>query len=89
MEVIKDILRKKGTFKVLYTNKAGIFGGGKNNSFAVKRQNFSQLEERLETFGINVIHTNSPEAKGRVHGLGPCLRLRTSILEAMATTYIS
>jgi len=66
MEVIKEVFRKKGVFKVLYTDKAGIFGGGNNNPFAVKRHNFSQLEERLDPFGINVIHANSPEAKGRV-----------------------
>lgn len=40
MEVIKDVLRKKGTFKVLYTDKACIFGGGNNNPYAVKRKKF-------------------------------------------------
>ncbi len=66
MEVIKKVLNKKGAFKILYTDRAGIFGGGLNNPFAVKRQNFSQLEERLQTFGINVVHAQSAEAKGRV-----------------------
>lgn len=66
MEVVKNVLRNKGIFKVLYTDKAGIFGGKNNNPLAVKRHNFSQLEDRLDAFGINIIHANSPEAKGRV-----------------------
>ena len=34
MKVLKDIIRKKGLFAILYTDKAGIFGGPKRVSFS-------------------------------------------------------
>lgn len=61
-KVIKKIIEKKGLFKVLYVDQAGVYGGR-------KRENFSQLQRALGDIGIHVIFAQSPEAKGRVERL--------------------
>jgi len=67
MNVIKKILKKFGTFQVLYTDRAGIFGRNPINHFdAVKREGFSSLKTCLIKFGINTIYAQSAEAKGRI-----------------------
>ena len=66
MQVIKDVLKKRGIFNLLYVDKAGIFGGNPSAKFGVKREGFSQLNERLQSFNIQVLHAHSPQAKGRV-----------------------
>lgn len=62
MEVLKQIIKKKGAFQLLYTDKAGVFGG-------TKRTNFSQVERALGDLGAQVIYAHSPEAKGRIERL--------------------
>jgi transposase len=62
LQVLKEIVKKKGVFQLLYTDKAGVFGG-------VKRTNFSQVERSLSDLGAQVIYAHSPEAKGRVERL--------------------
>ncbi|RME17923.1 MAG: ISNCY family transposase [Bdellovibrio sp.] len=59
MSVLKSYLLKKGVFRVLYVDKAGIFGGA-------KRCHFSQFQRACEELGIEIIFANSPEAKGRI-----------------------
>lgn len=59
MKVLKDLITKKGVFKTLYVDRAGIFGGS-------KRCNFSQIQRACEELGIEIIFANSPEAKGRI-----------------------
>lgn len=59
MKVLKKIIEIKGIFKILYVDKAGVFGGS-------KRCNFSQLEEACSQLGIELIYANSAEAKGRI-----------------------
>lgn len=66
MNVIKEVLRKRGIFNILYVDKAGIFGSNHLTKFGVKREGFSQLRERLEEQNIQVIHAHSAQAKGRV-----------------------
>jgi transposase-like protein len=67
MNVTKNILKKHGTFQVLYVDKAGIFGKDAVDSFdAVKREGFSSLKFCLLKFGIHTVFAHSPEAKGRV-----------------------
>lgn len=66
MNVIKEVLRKRGIFNVLYVDKAGIFGSNHLTKFGVKREGFSQLRERLQEQNIQVIHAHSAQAKGRV-----------------------
>ncbi len=56
------ILKKKGLFKTLYIDKAGIFGGP-------KRCNFSQVQRAYNKIGIEIIFTNSPQVKGNIERL--------------------
>jgi transposase len=69
MRVVQKIIEKKGIFQILYTDKAGIFAGP-------KRAQFSQLKRAVEELGINVIHADSPEAKGRIERLWSTLQDR-------------
>lgn len=59
MKVMKTYIEKRGLFKTLYVDRAGIFGGP-------KRSNFSQMQRACEELGIEIIFTNSPQGKGRV-----------------------
>jgi len=59
MRVVQRIIETSGIPLVIYTDKAGIFGGQ-------KRQNFSQFCRACEELDIQVICANSPEAKGRI-----------------------
>ena len=59
LKVLRDYTEKKGVFKVLYVDKAGIFGGP-------KRCNFSQVQRACGDLGIEIIFANSPQGKGRV-----------------------
>ena len=59
LKVLRDYIEKKGVFKVLYVDKAGIFGGP-------KRCNFSQVQRACSELGIEIIFANSPQGKGRV-----------------------
>ncbi|WP_080717889.1 ISNCY family transposase, partial [Xenorhabdus bovienii] len=77
LKVMRDYIEKKGLFKALYVDKAGIFGGP-------KRCHFSQMQRACEELGIEIIFANSPQGKGRVERafdtfqdrLVPELRLR-------------
>jgi len=57
--VLHDYIEHKGLFKVLYVDKAGIFGGP-------KRCNFSQVKRACEELGIEIIFANSAQGKGRI-----------------------
>ena len=59
LKVLRDFIAKKGGFKVLYVDRAGIFGGP-------KRCNFSQVQRACGELGIEIIFANSPQGKGRV-----------------------
>jgi len=59
LKVMRDYIEKKGLFKALYVDKAGIFGGP-------KRCNFSQMQRACEELGIEIIFANSPQGKGRI-----------------------
>jgi len=59
MKVLKNLIEKKGSFKTLYVDRAGIFGGP-------KRCRFSQVKRACEELGIQIIFANSAEAKGRI-----------------------
>jgi len=69
MRVLKNIVEKKGLFNILYTDKAGIFGGP-------KRVQFSQVKRALSELGISIIFANSPQAKGRIERLWGTLQDR-------------
>ena len=59
LKVVHDYIERKGFFKVLYVDKAGIFGGP-------KRCNFSQVKRACEEVGIEIIFANSAQGKGRI-----------------------
>lgn len=61
-EVLTKIFEANGLPCVLYVDRAGMYGGQ-------KRMNFSQLIRALEELGVQIIHANSPEGKGRVERL--------------------
>lgn len=69
MRVLQKVIEKRGLFTVLYTDKAGIFGGQ-------KRCNFSQVKRAMRQLGIEIIFANSPQAKGRVERLWDTLQDR-------------
>jgi len=69
LKVLKNLVKKKGAFNILYVDKAGVFGG-------VKRTGFSQVERALGELGTQVIYANSPQAKGRVERLFETLQDR-------------
>lgn len=62
LDFLKDLIKHKGVFKILYTDKAGVYGG-------IKRENFSQVERAVGELGAQVIYAHSPQAKGRVERL--------------------
>jgi len=62
LDFLKGLVNRKGAFKILYTDKAGVYGG-------IKRENFSQVERALGEIGAQVIYAHSPQAKGRVERL--------------------
>lgn len=59
LKVMRDYIEKKGVFKALYVDRAGIFGGP-------KRCNFSQMQRACDELGIEIIFANSPQGKGRI-----------------------
>jgi transposase len=59
LKVLRDYISKRGVFKTLYVDKAGIFGGP-------KRCNFSQVQRACSELGIEIIFANSPQGKGRI-----------------------
>ena len=62
MRVLHAIVKSRGIFKALYTDRAGVYGG-------MKRSGFSQVARALEELGTHVIYAQSPEGKGRVERL--------------------
>jgi transposase len=69
MAILQIIIERFGIFEILYTDKAGVFGGG-------KRVHFSQLKQAVEAIGSHFIYANSPEAKGRIERLFKTLQDR-------------
>ena len=59
LKVLHDFIARKGLFKALYVDKAGIFGGP-------KRCHFSQVKRACSELGIEIIFANSPQGKGRI-----------------------
>lgn len=62
MDVVKRIIQKYGRFQILYSDKAGIYGGG-------KRSGYTNMHRALKRLDIISIQANTPQAKGRVERL--------------------
>ena len=56
-------IRKYGRPLQIYTDRGGVFKVNVNNK---ENDKFTQYEIALKKLGINLIHANSPQAKGRV-----------------------
>lgn len=59
LKVLHDYIANHGLFRVLYVDKAGIFGGP-------KRCHFSQVKRACSELGIEILFANSPQGKGRI-----------------------
>jgi transposase len=59
LKVLLEIVKKKGLFSILYTDRAGLFAGP-------KRADFSQVKRALNELGIQIIYASSAQAKGRI-----------------------
>ncbi len=62
MRVLRRVVEKRGAFKTLYVDQAGVYGG-------IKRSGFSQVARALKELGTHVIYAQSPDGKGRVERL--------------------
>lgn len=60
--VLKEVILRKGLFRTLYVDKAGVYGGS-------KRVGFSHVKRGVEELGSYVLYAHSPEAKGRIERL--------------------
>lgn len=69
MDVAEQIFKEKGVFQMLYSDKAGIYGGG-------KRQGYSNMDRAMKELGVVCVQANSPQAKGRVERLFRTLQNR-------------
>jgi hypothetical protein len=69
MDVVEKIIQEKGCFQMLYSDRAGIYGGG-------KRDGYSQMNNALKELGILSIQANTPQAKGRVERMFRTLQSR-------------
>lgn len=69
MDVVEQIFKEKGVFQMLYSDKAGIYGGG-------KRQGYSNMDRAMKELGVVCVQANSPQAKGRVERLFGTLQNR-------------
>ena len=59
LEVLQEVILRKGIPMAIYTDKAGWAGGS-------KRVQFTQFKRACDELGIRLIFANSPEAKGRI-----------------------
>lgn len=69
MDVVRDIVTTKGCFQMLYSDKAGIYGGG-------KRIGYTNMDRAMKELGIIPIQANTPQAKGKVERLFKTLQDR-------------
>jgi hypothetical protein len=69
MNVVRSIVTNKGCFQMLYSDKAGIYGGG-------KRVAYTNMDRAMKELGIIPIQANTPQAKGRVERLFKTLQDR-------------
>ena len=69
MDVVEKIIKEKGRFHMLYSDRAGIYGGG-------KRDGYSQMNHALKELDMLSIQANTPQAKGRVERMFRTLQSR-------------
>ncbi|MGZ3749321.1 MAG: ISNCY family transposase [Pseudobdellovibrionaceae bacterium] len=69
MDVVEEIIKKYGIFQMLYSDRAGIYGGG-------KRDGYSNMNRAMRDLEIIPVQANSPQAKGRVERVFRTLQSR-------------
>ena len=69
MDVVEQIIKKHGLFQMLYSDRAGIYGGG-------KRDGYSNMNRAMSELGIIPIQASTPQGKGRVERLFRTLQSR-------------
>lgn len=69
MDVVEKIIKKNGCFQMLYSDRAGIYGGG-------KRDGFSNMNKAMEELGILSLQATTPQGKGKVERLFGTLQSR-------------
>lgn len=69
MDVVEEVIKNHGVFQMLYSDKAGIYGGG-------KRSGYTNMNRAMSELGIISVQANSPQAKGRVERLFRTLQSR-------------
>jgi hypothetical protein len=69
MKVMQKIIELKGVPRILYVDRAGIFGG-------TKRMEFSHFDEACKQLNIQILYAYSPEAKGRIERVWKTLQGR-------------
>lgn len=73
-DVVRDYLEAHGKPKAFYVDKHGVFSV--NHKEAQSGDGFTQFGRALETLGVELIHANSPQAKGRVERVNRTLQDR-------------
>lgn len=68
MDVVEQAIKKYGVFQMLYSDRAGIYGG--------KRQGYSNMNRAMSGLGVVPVQAFSPQAKGRVERLFKTLQSR-------------
>lgn len=69
MDTVEQIIDQYGVFQMLYSDKAGIYGGS-------KRSDYSNMNRAMRELGIIPIQANTPQAKGRIERLFRTLQSR-------------
>ena len=69
MDVVREIVETKGCFQMLYSDKAGIYGGG-------KRVGYTNMDRAMKELGIIPVQASTPQAKGKIERLFKTLQDR-------------
>lgn len=62
MDVTEQIINQYGLFQMLYSDRAGIYGGG-------KREGYSNMNRAMRELGIIPVQASTPQGKGRIERL--------------------
>ena len=76
MEMIRNVVEKKGMFCSLYTDRASHFFLTKKAGEEVSKDNLTQIGRALQELGIQHIPSYSPQARGRSERLNQTLQGR-------------
>ncbi len=69
MNVVEQIFQNYGVFQLLYSDRAGIYGGG-------KRDGYTNMKRAMDSVGVVSLQASSPQAKGRIERVFKTLQSR-------------